>query len=131
MRKFYLYCGTDKKISAGQAREAEACLSSCGVSENRSLAALKKSGIALYPAVTSGNSCKISPRAVNVVNADKNPDLITAVRACLTFEAEGVFIPFGANPNFCGGTAYAFPEVKKAVAELKRLSPLFGRILVL
>lgn len=90
-------------------------------------------GMSFGKIATNCDSAHVAQNALLYMDKKNNSDIVLAVRAALTFNAEGILLKFSVNPmrdyvknNDC----YTSSEVSKALDELIRLAPLFSRRIV-
>lgn len=127
MKDFSVYLTAYKEESEGQIKEL------ASFADNNNVPFIRRALLPSTNTMSSRDNFAEVPSGVIYIDKEHNPDLIRAVRLALTFDADGVVIPFGNNANrdyIRDEIAYYSKEVKKAVEEIKRLAPLFGRKIV-
>ena len=124
MKEFGVFLTAYKEESEGQIKELQAFAANFGVPF------LRRSELPDTVKMESGADYAHMQSGIIYIDKEQNDDLIKALRLALTFNADGVVIPFGNNENrdyIKTDLAYYSKEVKKALEEVIRLAPLFGR----
>lgn len=126
MKEFFIYLTAYKEESEGQLKELRA------FADDHNVPFLRRDELPESETMeTSTNSANVG-EGIIYIDKEHNDDLIKAVRLALTFDADGVVIPFGNNDKrdyIKNNLAFSSKEAKKAVEEITRLAPLFGRII--
>lgn len=126
-RLFKVILSAYKEESSGQVAELIRFAEKAGADY---LSSAELSELHFTEMFTSSVGCTVQQNSLLYIDKKNNADLITAIRAALTFDADGVIIKFGNNPMrdyIINGQSFTAQEVKVACGELKRLAPLFAR----
>lgn len=126
-RPFKVILSAYKEESSGQVAELIRFAEKAGADY---LSSAELSGLNFSEMITSSDGCTVPRNSLLYIDKKNNANLITAIRAALTFDADGVIIKFGNNPMrdyIINGQCFTAQEVKAALGELKRLAPLFAR----
>ena len=127
MKNFSVYLTAYKEESEGQIKELAL------FAEDLNVPFIRRALLPSCNTMVSTDAGAEVPSGIIYIDKEHNSDLIRAVRLALTFDTDGIIIPFGNNDNsdyIKNNLAYYSKEVKKAVEEIKRLAPLFGRKIV-
>ena len=127
MKDFSVYLTAYKEESEGQVKELKSFANTLNVPY------ISHAELPETVTMETGTDFARVPAGIIYIDKEHNPDLIKAARLALAFGANGVIIPFGNNENrdyIKNNVAFLSKEVKKAVEEINRLAPLFGRKIV-
>ncbi|MBR1747955.1 MAG: hypothetical protein IJ735_07100 [Clostridia bacterium] len=129
MKDFVVVIGAYKEESAGQLAELQET-----VDRLRLPAFLSQKDIESMPhtdIVTDATEVKVGDlNKLVLLDKERNPDLVAALRHLLAFGAKGMIVLFGNNDTrdyIRENKAYSAKELKTFSEELLRLLPLFGR----
>ena len=126
MKELFIYLTAYKEESEGQLKEL------CAFADSLNVPFLYRDELPASETMETGKNSANVGEGIIYIDKEHNGDIIKAVRNALTFGCDGVIIPFGNNDKrdyIKNNLAFSSKEAKKAVEEIMRLAPLFGRII--